>query len=58
MAARVILQPRRARPFFGRHPWAGILVTASHLLQYGPRYSGRDHRLTDVEGTVIKEIIA
>ena len=20
-AARVVLQPRRARPFFGRHPW-------------------------------------
>jgi 23S rRNA (cytosine1962-C5)-methyltransferase len=29
MTARVILQPRRARPFYGRHPWvyAGAIAT-------------------------------
>ena len=32
MTARVVLQPRRARPFFGRHPWvfAGAVAAVTH----------------------------
>ena len=32
--ARVVLQPRKARPFFGRHPW--VLESAIHRVEGSP----------------------
>src|SRR5262249_30813407 len=35
MAARVVLQPRRARPFYGRHPW--VFAGAIAAVEGAPR---------------------
>ena len=49
MTPRVVLQPKRARPFYGRHPWvfAGAVGRLALDAQDGP---GVDPGMTAVEG--------
>lgn len=47
-AARVVLKPRKALPFYGRHPW----VLASAVDRVEPTSLGSEHRL-DLDGQVV-----
>src|SRR6476661_1400119 len=48
-AARVILKPRKALPFYGRHPW----VLASAIDRVEPMEIHREHQL-DIDGQTVE----